>query len=126
MEGRMNRLPLTCVLAVLSCAAVAMPAGSATAERVMSGALDICQAIDQGTTVVKDGWEACCAQEVTEYDDGHMDFGDKYCVACEQGTDNCYLFESAARPPSSQDIKKALSMPQKAPTSTPQKAPPAN
>ena len=121
----MNRISLLGISAVLLGAAVAMPAGDAAAERVMSGALDICQAVDQGTTVVKDGWEACCAQEVTEYDDGHIDFGEKYCVACQQGTDNCYRFESASRPPSSEAIKKALSMPQKAPSTAPQKAPPA-
>ncbi|NJM92811.1 MAG: hypothetical protein HC861_09480 [Rhodospirillaceae bacterium] len=55
-----------------------------------------------------DGIEACCAQEVTEYDDGHLEYGDKYCVACVQGTDNCTYYDSAIRISPIRDVKKVL------------------
>jgi hypothetical protein len=76
----------------------------AQAEPVMHGAMDICQAVDEGTTTVSNGVEVCCAQEVTEYDDGHIDFGEKYCVACVAGTDNC-VYEEVARNTQQQTIR---------------------
>jgi hypothetical protein len=104
----MNSIALFKVAAALIGAAIAMPAGDATAERVMSGALDMCQAIDNGTTVVRGGVEACCAQEVTEFDNGHIEFGDRYCVACVQGTDNCEYYPNAWRTPPLQEVRKTL------------------
>jgi len=114
----MKRLPLMCVLAVLSCTAFAALAAAANGRPVMSGAMDICKAVDGGTTSVTDGIEACCAQEVTEYDNGHIEFGDQYCVACLQGTDNCTLYENMSRVPPMQQVKKALSVKPKQATIT--------
>ncbi len=76
----------------------------AKAEPVMHGAMDICQAVDDGTTTVSNGMEVCCAQEVTEYDNGHIDFGEKYCVACVTGTDNC-VREEVARNTQQQTVR---------------------
>ena len=76
----------------------------AKAEPVMHGAMDICQAVDDGTTTVSNGVEVCCAQEVTEFDDGHIDFGEKYCVACFAGTDNC-VYEEVARNTQQQTVR---------------------
>ena len=101
----MNRLSLVCVIGALSCVTFA---GPALAEPVMSGALDICQTIDEGVTVVRDGVEACCAQQVNETDDGHIEFGDRYCVACVQGTDNCEYYPNAWRTPPIREVKKTL------------------
>ena len=106
---------------VLLCIAVAVPGADARFKRVksvMSGAMDICQAVDDGQTTVLDGGiELCCAQEVTQYDNsGHIDFGKEYCVACTQGTDDCVLWENTRNAPSAQDVKKALStMPKQTP-----------
>jgi hypothetical protein len=55
----------------------------------MHGAMDICQTVDNGAITESNGMESCCAQEVTEYDNGLIDFGEKYCVVCIAGTDIC-------------------------------------
>jgi hypothetical protein len=70
---------------------------AAHAESVKHGALEICQVIDGGEVSVQNGVEACCAQVVTEYDSGHIDYGEKYCVACIEGTDNCTYYPDAWR-----------------------------
>ena len=106
----MNRLSLMCVLAVIFCAAFAAPAGAADTRPVMSGAMDICQAVDNGESSVSNGVEVCCAQEVTEFDDGHTDFGQNYCVACTQGTDDCVMWENTKNAPPMRDVKKALAV----------------
>ncbi len=87
----MNRYYLMCMLAALSCAAFA---ATATAKPVKSGALDICQIIDEGTTTQSNGVETCCATEKRgEYDDGMVIYGAQYCVACLAGTDECEMVE---------------------------------
>ena len=78
--------------------------GAAQAEPVMHGAMDICQAVDNGTTTMQNGLEVCCAQEVTEFDNGHIDFGKKYCVACVAGTDSC-VWEEVARTTQQQTVR---------------------
>jgi hypothetical protein len=91
MEGRMNRLSSMCVLAGLSCMAFT---ALAHAKPVKSGALDICQIIDEGTTTQSNGVETCCATEKRgEYDDGMVIYGTQYCVACVAGTDECEMVE---------------------------------
>jgi len=77
-------------------------------RRVMSGALDICQSVDNGTTIIENGVEACCAQEVTEFDDGHIEFGANYCVACTVGTDDCIWSDRPARSTPQHNLKNAL------------------
>ncbi|MGH8513229.1 MAG: hypothetical protein ACREV8_04685, partial [Gammaproteobacteria bacterium] len=62
----MNRISLG--LAILIALAFAGPA--AQAERVMSGAMDICKAVDGGEVTINGDVESCCAQERVEYDDG--------------------------------------------------------
>jgi len=103
----MNRLSLMCVLAALSCAAFAAPA---LAKPVKSGAMDICQIIDEGTTSQSGGVEVCCATEKRgEYDDGMVIYGNQYCVACETGTDNCELVEAGRnRQETIRTLKKSL------------------
>jgi len=87
----MNRYSLMCALAALSCAAFAAPAA---AKPVKSGAMDICQAIDEGTTTQSGNVEICCATEKRgEYDDGMVIYGNRYCVACMSGTDDCEMVE---------------------------------
>ena len=111
----MVRTSLMCMVAAISCVLVAAPAA---AERpVKSGALDVCQ-IDGGEVEVIDGIEACCADSTTEFDDGHIDFGTEYCVACIEGTDDCTLYEQTRRMPSMQQVKKSLSLKTKKATIT--------
>jgi hypothetical protein len=117
MEGRMNRLSLMCVIGVLSCAAFAAPA---LAKPVKSGALDICQAIDEGTTTQAGNMTFCCATEKRgEYDDGMVIYGERYCVACVTGTDDCEWVEvTRSQPETIRNLKEALSTPPKQGTVT--------
>ena len=108
----MNKISLS-IPAVLLCIAVAAPSADARFKRakpVMSGAMDICQGVDNGESSVSNGVEVCCAQEVTEFDDGHIDFGQNYCVACTEGTDDCVMWENTKNAPPMRDVKKALSV----------------
>ena len=88
----MNRYFLMCsMLAALCSSAFAAPAA---AKPVKSGAMDICQAIDEGTTSQSGNVTICCATEKRgEYDDGMVIYGSQYCVACMTGTDDCEMVE---------------------------------
>jgi hypothetical protein len=100
----------------IAVAMTAMTAAAISAEAARSvkhGAMDICQAVDGGVTTVGNGVEACCAQEVTEYDNGYIDFGEKYCVACIQGTDDCTYYEDAWRRSPKEQVNKVLMQMQK-------------
>lgn len=105
----MNRFPLMCMLAALSCTALAAPA---LAVPVKSGAMDICQAIDEGTTSQSGDVTVCCATEKRgEYDDGMVIYGAQYCVACVTGTDSCEWIEvGRSQPQAIRDVKKALAV----------------
>jgi hypothetical protein len=99
-------LSIAVTLVAMTAAAV-----SAEAERpVKHGAMDICQAIDDGSTVVEDGIEACCAQEVTP--DGP---GEKYCVACVEGTDDCTFYDNERQVDMKQVNKVLMQMQKQAP-----------
>ena len=61
----------------------------AEAEPVMHGAMEICQSIDDGDYEVWEGYETCCADTKSEDDDGLEMYGQRYCVVCTAGTDDC-------------------------------------
>jgi hypothetical protein len=105
----MNRIALLGLVTAVSCSLMVTPPASAKNDRpVLSGAMDICKIVDGGEVTVENGEEKCCAQEVTEYDDGHIDFGADYCVTCAQGTDVCYISDGATRHLTQTEIKKLL------------------
>jgi hypothetical protein len=85
---------------------------AAQAEAVKHGAIDICQAIDGGTTQQQGEYEVCCATETMEYDDGMVIYGQQYCVACHQGGDSCWLSEVGRNTQAQtiRNLKKALAV----------------
>ena len=98
----MNRTVLFGIVTLVSGSlVVATPATAKDTKPVLSGAMDICKIVDGGEVTVEDGQEKCCAQEVTEYDNGHIDYGAEYCVTCAQGTDVCYISDGTTRNPRS-------------------------
>lgn len=105
----MKRIALLGFAAAVSSSLMLVPLASAKNNRpVLSGAMDICKIVDGGTVTVENGQETCCAQEVTEYDDGHVDFGANYCVTCAEGTDVCYITDGTTRNYTATNIKKLL------------------
>ena len=77
----------------------------------MSGAMDICKAVDGGEVTTNGDVESCCGQERTEYDDGIEIEGPEYCVSCVIGTDWCFRSDmTRSRQETLRNLKKALSI----------------
>ena len=105
----MNRTALFGIVTLVSGSLmIVAPAIAKDTKPVLSGAMDICKMIDGGTVTVENGQEKCCAQEVTEYDDGHIEYGAEYCVTCAQGPDVCSISDGATRNLTQSEIKKLL------------------